>query len=298
MIFNLNRIKLFFRIIMPLDNFISKIVYKLKLSPKNNRKNSIREKFHLRPNKVFTDGNTEVIRLGFYSHNIMRNLELLKLKKASKDFKSPILDIGCGNGLFASLFLDHVDVGLDLDYRNIELAKKYKIYDEIKSADCTKDIPYSKNYFNTIFSNSVVEHIPDIEGLVKNCSKVLNPNGKLYFTTYSNEFTNCLSKNLGKKVAKQYNKSLTHVSLLPPSEWEEIFDRHKLKINRIEYYLNCEALIEMRFYSSNIFHLIEVLFGDLFWRIYRSRLINIVQESENLSSGIGMLIVAEKTSIN
>ena len=54
----------------------------------------------------------------------------------------------------------------------------------------------------------------------------------------------------------------------------------------------------MRFYSSNIFHLIEVLFGDLFWRIYRYRLINIVQESENLRSGIGMLIVAEKTSIN
>ena len=292
--FNLSRLRLFFRIIMPIDNLISKIVYKLKLSPKNNRKNSIREKFHLRPNKIHVAGDTEVIRLGFYSHNIMRNLELLKLKKVSREFQSPILDIGCGNGLFASLFLNHVDVGLDLDHRNIELAKKYDIYDEIRSADCTKNIPYSENFFNTIFSNSVVEHIPDIDGLVKNCSKVLNSNGKLYFTTYSDKFTDCLTQNLGKRVSRQYNKSLTHVSLLSPSEWEKIFYRHKLKIDRIEYYLSCEALLEMRFYSSNIFHLIEILFGNFFWLIYRSRLAETVRNSLNLDSGIGMMIVAEK----
>ena len=153
-------------------------------------------------------------------------------------------------------------------------------------------------YFKTIFSNSVVEHIPDIDGLIKNCSKVLDKDGSLFLTTYSEKFTTCLSNNLGEEIATEYNKSLTHVSLLSYSDWENVFSKYGLTIKKIEYYLTCKALIQMRFFSSNIFHLIEILLGDIFWLIYRSSLREIVNESENLQSGIGMLLVAQKKLIS
>ena len=148
--------------------------------------------------------------------------------------------------------------------------------------DCFQLILRNICYFKTIFSNSVVEHIPDIDGLIKNCSKVLDKDGSLFLTTYSEKFTTCLSNNLGEEIATEYNKSLTHVSLLSYSDWENVFSKYGLTIKKIEYYLTCKALIQMRFFSSNIFHLIEILLGDIFWLIYRSSLREIVNDySEN-----------------
>ena len=64
-------------------------------------------------------------RIGFIRDKLISHFNLNPndpepLKKIS------ILDIGCGNGLFASLFLDHVDVGLDLDYRNMQIENSFR----------------------------------------------------------------------------------------------------------------------------------------------------------------------------
>src|SRR3569832_727232 len=92
---------------------------------------------------------------------IERALECQILSK--QEFKHPILDIGCGDGIFASrLFDEKIDVGIDPNERELEKAKTYNAYVELIKC-YGNSIPKPSNYFNTIYSNSVMEHIQDIE---------------------------------------------------------------------------------------------------------------------------------------
>ena len=67
--FNVNRLESFFKIMAPLDSYMSRVVYRLGLSPKTSRKASIRENVHLRKNKTFGDKSNKVVRLGYLSHH-------------------------------------------------------------------------------------------------------------------------------------------------------------------------------------------------------------------------------------
>ena len=71
-------------------------------------------------------------------------------------FERPILDFGCGEGLFAKmLFAEKVDTGIDPNPKEIERARELDIYLEL--IVCKDDrIPKPDGHYRTIFSNSVV----------------------------------------------------------------------------------------------------------------------------------------------
>src|SRR5947207_12297154 len=103
---------------------------------------------------------------------IERSLECQILFK--EEFKHPVLDIGCGDGIFASILFDEkIDVGIDPNEMELERAKTYNIYVEL--IKCFGNaIPKPSRSFNTIFSNSVLEHIPDIESVLKEIHRLLS----------------------------------------------------------------------------------------------------------------------------
>src|SRR5579872_4953725 len=78
---------------------------------------------------------------------------------STQKFQRPILDIGCGEGIFAKkLFNEKIDVGIDPNPSELERAQSYDAYDEL--IQCWGDqIPKKDGTFNTILSNSVMEHI-------------------------------------------------------------------------------------------------------------------------------------------
>jgi ubiquinone/menaquinone biosynthesis C-methylase UbiE len=117
---------------------------------------------------------------------IERSLECELLNK--QKFSRPILDLGCGEGLFAYILFDEkIDVGIDPDNKEIEKAKRYGMHTEL--IHCPGNIiPKESNSFNTIFSNSVLEHIPDIEPVLKEAHRLLTSHGEFYITVPTNLF--------------------------------------------------------------------------------------------------------------
>jgi SAM-dependent methyltransferase len=103
-------------------------------------------------------------------------------------FERPILDIGCGDGVFAAvLFQDSIDTGIDPDARELERAHALGGYDEL--IECRGDaIPKPDGSYSTIFSNSVLEHIKELDPVLVEAHRLLAPSGRFYVTVPSERF--------------------------------------------------------------------------------------------------------------
>src|SRR2546428_6343193 len=103
-------------------------------------------------------------------------------------FERPILDIGCGDGVHAKvLFAEKIDTGIDPNERELERAAELGAYVELIA--CRGDaIPKPDWAYRTIFSNSVLEHIPDLRPVLKEAHRLLMPGGRFYFTVPSPNF--------------------------------------------------------------------------------------------------------------
>src|SRR5215204_673162 len=113
---------------------------------------------------------------------------------------APVYDVGCGDGHFASLTFDQkIDIGLDPWHGPIHEANKYGAYKSLVEADGAKS-PFPSEYFASGLSNSVLEHIPHIDAVLKETARVLKPNAPFYFCVPNHaHFDNLsLSKVLGK----------------------------------------------------------------------------------------------------
>jgi len=107
---------------------------------------------------------------------------------AQQTFERPMLDIGCGEGLFAKiLFTEPVDTGIDPNSR--ELARAHELGAYVELIECRGDaIPKADGSYRTILSNSVIEHIPDIQPVLLEAYRLLAPGGRMYLTVPSNRF--------------------------------------------------------------------------------------------------------------
>jgi len=105
------------------------------------------------------------------------------------------LDLGCGDGHLMAIILGHVGprdlVGLDIDPRETALARLRNVYREVVTAPADR-LPFSNNKFDFIFSNSVLEHIDNIDGVLAEAARVLRPGGRFLFTVPGADFHRCL----------------------------------------------------------------------------------------------------------
>lgn len=105
-----------------------------------------------------------------------------------------ILNIGCGFGWFeiraAKLGAKKV-IGIEITEKDLAVAKKNI---RIKNVDfivgSAIDLPFPDNYFDTIVSWEVIEHIPiNTESkMFSEVKRVLKPNGRFYLSTPSSNF--------------------------------------------------------------------------------------------------------------
>jgi len=117
---------------------------------------------------------------------IERTLECVIL--AEHEFRSPVLDLGCGDGLFASvLFGDRLDTGIDPDPHELREAARTGAYRELIRCYGER-IPKPDGSFQTVLSNSVLEHIPDLRPVLNEVFRILSPGGVFYFTVPTNDF--------------------------------------------------------------------------------------------------------------
>lgn len=110
-----------------------------------------------------------------------------------------VLDIGCGFGwfeLFAASKNVKKIVGLELAEDDLETAKKNinNISIEFQVGNAT-NLPFDNNYFDTVVSWEVIEHIPKgtEKEMLSEIRRVLKKGGAIYISTPNNSmFSNIL----------------------------------------------------------------------------------------------------------
>jgi SAM-dependent methyltransferase len=101
----------------------------------------------------------------------------------------PALDLACGDGSFFKLTWPDVRdvIGIDIDPSAVEAAQKSGVYRKVYNASANK-LPFEDHLFDSIFSNCALEHMDDVEGVVKEAHRVLRPNGVFLLSVVTNHF--------------------------------------------------------------------------------------------------------------
>lgn len=96
------------------------------------------------------------------------------------------LDLGCGDGSITQLVGQELAaewdlVGLDPDEEELALAAKLGLYSALHMAQGDA-IPEADASFDFVFSNSVLEHVPNLEGVLDEVARVTRPGGRIVAT--------------------------------------------------------------------------------------------------------------------
>ena len=94
--------------------------------------------------------------------------------------EGPILDVGCGDGLFARLAFQDAEVwGIDIDGNEGRRAQASRAYAQVLLADVTR-ARLPEGFFGSCIANCSLEHIPDLGAALRTIYKSLKPGGVVY----------------------------------------------------------------------------------------------------------------------
>ncbi len=173
------------------------------------------------------------------------------------DLPGPVLDLGSGDGHFASVAFDHpLDVGLDPWWEPLVESKQRSNYNALVCADGSS-IPFPDGYFKSAVSTSVLEHIPHIQAVLDEVGRVVQPGGMFAFCVPNHRFTSLLFgvqffQSLGLKSAAErygrfFNRISRHQHLDSPEVWGERLARSGFEITRHWDYFPKESLHRLEF---------------------------------------------------
>jgi len=98
------------------------------------------------------------------------------------ELPAPLLDMGCGDGHFASVAFDRpVDIGVDPDLASLREARTRGAYRSLILADGAI-LPLPDACIASAFSNSVLEHIPHLDQVLVELGRVMRRGAPFVFT--------------------------------------------------------------------------------------------------------------------
>lgn len=104
------------------------------------------------------------------------------LASAAPQASGRLLDVGCGDKPYESLFKPFVSAHVGVDfaptYNGSENEKKSRA-DKIYDGDA---LPFEDGEFETVLCTQVLEHTPRPEALIAECARVMRPGGRLIVT--------------------------------------------------------------------------------------------------------------------
>lgn len=165
----------------------------------------------------------------------------------------PVLDIGCGDGHFASIAYEQLplDVGIDVFARDLrEAANRPGAYRSVMFASATT-LPFADGSFNTVVSNCVIEHIPDNDAVLREIARVLRPAGVFATTLPSEHYPEYLLgatvfrrlglAGLARAYGRFFNRISNHYHVYGPDEWRRRLTAAGLVVEEQTCYFSAAA---------------------------------------------------------
>ncbi|MCL5428710.1 MAG: class I SAM-dependent methyltransferase [Chloroflexi bacterium] len=185
------------------------------------------------------------------------------------ELASPVLDLGCGDGQFASqVFKKQIDVGIDPALGSLREAKGQtpspalplekgkgethtEVYQGLVQAFGSQ-IPFADGYFASAFSNSVLEHITDLQPVLSETGRVMKKGALFLFCVPNHRWQENLSisgflrriglKGLANAYVRLFTRISRHVNMLSPEDWEKRLNEAGFQMERYWHYFPPAAL--------------------------------------------------------
>ncbi len=165
---------------------------------------------------------------------------------------SPVLDIGSGDGHFASVTFDRpLDVGVDPAMAPTLEAKGRGTYRLLLLADGAR-LPLAAGSFASALSNSVLEHVDHLPQVLAEIARVLEPGAPFAFTVPNPGYRSQLSlpaalRRMGLGgLARAYEDWFMRMSrtknLLDESGWRRLLEGAGFELERSQRYFSPAAL--------------------------------------------------------
>ena len=185
-----------------------------------------------------------------YFRSLMRAVEASYY--SDLDLPGPILDVGCGDGHFVTVaFNRQIDVGLDPGRSPLQEAAMRGGYRSLVQADGGR-MPFPDGHFGSAFSNSVLEHIPHVESVLKEAARVLKPGAPFVFCGPNHNFLAALSlgrvldrahlQRVGDAYRAFFNRISRHYHSDSPIVWQARLERTGFQLQETWNYYSPAAL--------------------------------------------------------
>lgn len=182
-----------------------------------------------------------------------------KLYQELLPLAEPVLDLGCGDGHFASVaFPRRLKAGIDPAAGMLHEARERGAH-VVLAQSVGETLPFGDASFATVISNSVLEHIPDLSPVLDEITRVLrsptsvngNKTGRLIFCVPSDYFHELLLgstvfervhlENLARAYEGYFNRISRHHHCIGPEEWRARLTKAGLKLTTCFYYFSERA---------------------------------------------------------
>jgi len=159
----------------------------------------------------------------------LRECERLRVARTIS-LEEPILDVGCGDGLFARLaYPGKQSWGIDINPTEVRRAQASSAYSTlICGSICEVDLP--KGFFGSAIANCSLEHVPDLDAALRNIKSTLKPGAQFVLIVPTPQWTDYLATvealksaglhALAQAYADGLNKIFAHIHLYAEDEWE------------------------------------------------------------------------------
>jgi SAM-dependent methyltransferase len=159
------------------------------------------------------------------------------------------VDLGCGDGKLMRILLDAAAVapalvGVDLDPLETRQAERAGVYERVHTVSGDR-IPEADAGFDFVFSNSVLEHIPELEPVLDEVARLLRLGGIFLFTAPAAGFHDCLAGPLfGSRAAylQRLDSRCAHVRYWDAHDWRAALQRHRMSLTHAEPYLSAREV--------------------------------------------------------
>jgi SAM-dependent methyltransferase len=156
------------------------------------------------------------------------------------------LDLGCGDGKLMRILLDASQaspslVGVDIDPLETRDAMASGVYRRVHTVPGDR-VPEPDASFDFVFSNSVLEHIDDIEPVIAAVARLLRPGGAFVFTVPAAGFHDCLTGPLlpwteRRHYFERIDHRCAHRRYWDEAQWRACLGRHGIGVARAIPYL-------------------------------------------------------------